>query len=83
MKIITRPHLDTAEIHTWCPVCGKHHSFECSMKQANEVKDYKDGSSTKLIQQILPEDEFTATDRESVQTGLCDQCYDEICGHED
>ena len=78
-RMIMHPNTATAEVHRACPRCGKKQMLVCSTDQAQDLRDYCSGKNRKLIQEILPEDQFTPTEREMIQTGLCDDCYDQVC----
>jgi len=78
-RMVMHPNTGTAEVHRACPMCGKKQMLVCSTEQAQDLRDYCDNKHKKLIQDILPENMFTPTEREMIQTGLCDECYDKVC----
>lgn len=57
-----------------CPFCGKRHTITVDYTALlNGIKAYNDG---KALQNAFPT--FTASEREFLFTGICDECWDNM-----
>lgn len=81
MQIASRPHLhilefdpDTAKVQAECPLCGDKRTLEAI--DFNALHNWVTGGS--LIQRAFPN--LSASDREALQTGICDDCWDTMGG---
>lgn len=60
----------TVTIEKNCPCCNK---YGCITVTTRQLEAWKAGTK---IQDVFPE--LTATEREFLQTGICDQCWDDM-----
>lgn len=60
------------EISNVCPFCGKTHSFKTDASEFKKGLNVYIGGA--LIQNAWPY--LTASQRELMNTGICDECYD-------
>ena len=57
-----------------CPFCRKHHEMDLPMNEyINGLKHYHEGA---LLQNAFPT--FTASQREFIKTGICDDCWNSL-----
>ena len=66
---------DTITIANQCPWCGKHYTFDVP------TKGYDAWRSGTLIQYAFPS--LSATEREYLLTGYCDDCQKKLFGEEE
>lgn len=76
--IIFKPDENRAIVKNRCPECGKERQLEVTVRQGRMLKDVHDGVSKTQIQDILPLDIFTDSEREICMTGICDACWDKL-----
>ena len=63
-------------VETLCPFCGKTHVVKLDETEYRNYVDMMNGTTTAFIQELFPE--LSADERELLNTGICETCWDSI-----
>jgi hypothetical protein len=68
--------MPTTTVERTCPWCGKTYTKTFDTAKLNAgIEAY---TNCALLQDAFPEPDFTASDREFLYTGICDECWKKL-----